>query len=301
MKSFKKYLLSLVTLVALLVLAACGNGQSDGGSNNADSSAEENTSEETDSEESQDTATTDGPIQIGIVGEGPSNEQWNHIQEVAAEEGIEIELVVFEDYATPNTSLSAGDLDLNAYQHRLFLEEYNADADDNLVEIGATTFNPLGLYSETITDVEEIEDGASVAIPNDPSNGGRALILLQQAGLIEVDEAAGLLPTVDDITDNTRNLEIIEIDAAQTPRAQADQDFVVINNDHATASGLIPTEDAFYLEQIDEDTDPYVNIIAARAEDQDNEVYQRIVELYHTDEVKDIVEEATKGSSIPAW
>ncbi len=284
MKKFKWWFVSIVTLLFALILGGCSSGESSDQSSSqaAESSADQN-------------------VKIGIVGEGPSNEQWTYIKDQAAEEGISIELVVFEDYATPNTALSAGDLDLNAYQHRLFLEEYNEDAGDDLVEIGATTFNPLGLYSNNISSVEDIPDGASVAIPNDPSNGGRALILLQQAGLIEVDEAAGLLPTVDDISNNLKNLEIVEIDAAQTPRAMGDQDFVVINNDHATASGLIPTEDAFYLEEIDEETDPYVNIIAARSEDQDNEVYQKIVDIYHSDEVADIIDQATKGSSVPAW
>ena len=281
MTKFKKNIFSIITLIGLLILTACG----------ADTDSQ--TNDGADDEVAQ--------VKVGIVGEGPSNEQWYHLEEVLLEDNIELELVVFEDYATPNTALSSGDLDLNAYQHRLFLEEYNEDSGDDLVEIAATTFNPLGLYSDTITSVEEIEEGYSVAIPNDPSNGGRALILLQQAGLIQLDEEAGLLPTTDDITENTMNLDIVEIDAAQTPRAMSDQDFVVINNDHATASGLIPTEDAFFLEQIDENTDPYVNIIAVRSEDSDNEVYQTIVERYQTDEVKEIIEEATKGSSIPAW
>lgn len=281
MTKFKKNIFSIITLIGLLILTACG----------ADTDSQ--TNDGADDEVAQ--------VKVGIVGEGPSNEQWYHLEEVLLEDNIELELVVFEDYATPNTALSSGNLDLNAYQHRLFLEEYNEDSGDDLVEIAATTFNPLGLYSDTITSVEEIEEGYSVAIPNDPSNGGRALILLQQAGLIQLDEEAGLLPTTDDITENTMNLDIVEIDAAQTPRAMSDQDFVVINNDHATASGLIPTEDAFFLEQIDENTDPYVNIIAARSEDSDNEVYQTIVERYQTDEVKEIIEEATKGSSIPAW
>lgn len=285
MSKFKKNIFSIITLIGLLILTACGADTGSDTESQTNGGAEGETTQ----------------VKVGIVGEGPSNEQWYHLEEVLLEDNIELELVVFEDYATPNTALSSGDLDLNAYQHRLFLEEYNADAGDDLVEIAATTFNPLGLYSDTITSVEEIEEGYSVAIPNDPSNGGRALILLQQAGLIQLDEEAGLLPTIDDITDNTMNLDIVEIDAAQTPRAMSDQDFVVINNDHATASGLIPTEDAFFLEQIDENTDPYVNIIAARSEDADNEVYQTIVERYQTDEVKEIIEEATKGSSIPAW
>lgn len=289
MSKFKKNIFSIITLIGLLILTACG----------ADTGSDTGSDTESQTNGGAEGETTQ--VKVGIVGEGPSNEQWYHLEEVLLEDNIELELVVFEDYATPNTALSSGDLDLNAYQHRLFLEEYNADAGDDLVEIAATTFNPLGLYSDTITSVEEIEEGSSVAIPNDPSNGGRALILLQQAGLIQVDEEAGLLPTTDDITDNTMNLDIVEIDAAQTPRAMSDQDFVVINNDHATASGLIPTEDAFFLEQIDENTDPYVNIIAARSEDADNEVYQTIVERYQTDEVKEIIEEATKGSSIPAW
>lgn len=285
MSKFKKNIFSIITLIGLLILTACGADTGSDTESQTNGGAEGETTQ----------------VKVGIVGEGPSNEQWYHLGEVLLEDNIELELVVFEDYATPNTALSSGDLDLNAYQHRLFLEEYNADAGDDLVEIAATTFNPLGLYSDTITSVEEIEEGYSVAIPNDPSNGGRALILLQQAGLIQLDEEAGLLPTIDDITDNTMNLDIVEIDAAQTPRAMSDQDFVVINNDHATASGLIPTEDTFFLEQIDENTDPYVNIIAARSEDADNEVYQTIVERYQTDEVKEIIEEATKGSSIPAW
>lgn len=242
-------------------------------------------------------------VKVGVFGDidANGNQQWQHIAEVAGEEGIEIEFVSLSDYVTPNTSLAAGDIDMNAFQTVIHMESFIDESGEDFVSIGDTTFNPLGFFSNKISDVSEIEEGFKVTIPNDASQGGRALVLLQTAGLITVDPDKGLLPTPEDVIDNPLNLEITPVEANQTARALDDVDFSVINNDVATNAGLVPSEDAFYRESVSEETKPYINVLTVRREDENNETLKRIVEIYHTDEVKEIIKESTKGSSIPAW
>ena len=193
------------------------------------------------------------------------------------------------------------EIDLKSFQHQIFLDNYNSEHGTELVAIGNTVSAPLGVYSEKLTDITKISDGGEIAIPNDATNGGRALLLLQSAGLITVDPDKGQTPTVSDITENTRNLKITELDAAQTARVLQDVDASVINSGMAVDAGFIPTEDAIYLEPVDDTSKPYVNIIVARKEDADNEVYQKIVKAYQQDDTKKVIEETSKGSSIPAW
>lgn len=285
-KKIKNILGLALTFTLSLVLVACG--------------AEGDSSAESDGSYSPENPVD---VSIGIVGDpdGPGNAQWNIVVDQLAEEGINIELVSLNDYNTPNTSLVAGDLDLNAFQTKIFLEEFNEASGEEVTTIGDTTFNPLGIYSNNYTDVSEFTDGDQITIPNDPSNGGRALVLLQTAELIELDPEAGLTPTVDDITANPLNLEIVPIEANQTARSLEDSAAAVINNDIATNAGLLPSEDAFFLEAVDENTEPYVNVIASRPEDTENPIYLRIVEAYQTQEVADAITESTKGSSIPVW
>lgn len=285
-KKIKTILGVALTFILSLVLVACGGS--------------EDSSTEADGSYSPENPVD---VSIGIVGDsdGPGNAQWNIVVDQLAEEGINIELVSLSDYNTPNTSLVAGDLDLNAFQTKIFLEEFNEASGEEVTAIGDTTFNPLGIYSNNYTDASEISGGDQISIPNDPSNGGRALVLLQTAGLIELDPEAGLTPTVDDITANPLNLDIVAIEANQTARSLEDSAAAVINNDIATSAGLIPTEDAIFLEAVDENTEPYVNVIASRPEDTENPVYLRIVEAYQTQEVADAITESTKGSSIPVW
>ena len=183
-------------------------------------------------------------------------------------ENINLEYVKFTDYNQPNAALADGSIDLNSFQHQFFLDNYNKEHGTDLVSIGNTVNAPLGIYSNTLKDVADIKDGAKVAIPNDVTNGGRALLLLQTAGLIKVDKAKGQAPTVSDITENRKNLDISELDASQTARALSDVDISVINSGVAVDAGFNPASDAIFLEPVDDHARPYVNIIVARKEDE---------------------------------
>lgn len=209
--------------------------------------------------------------------------------------------MTFTDYNQPNEALLSGDLQLNSFQHQRFLDNFNKEKGSNIVSIGDTVLAPLGLYSSKIKDVSEIKNGDRIAIPDDVSNGSRALILLQTAGLIKVNGQAGDDLTKDDITENPLNLEIIALDASQTARSLDDVTAAAINNGMAIDAGYIPTKDAFFLEPVDDNSKPYINIIATKEENKDNEVLKKIVQAYQTDETAKAIDETTKGSSISAW
>lgn len=270
MKSIKKWILSIGLLVIGAVLVACG----------ADTEKDET-------------------VRIGVVGE--DNEVWDFVIDKLADDGISAELVKFTDYTQPNKALAEGEIELNSFQHKLFLESFNEDNGTDLVQIAETYIAPLGIYSDKITSVDEIEENDTIAIPNDVTNGGRALLLLQTAGLITVDSDAGVTPTVNDVTDNPLNLKIEELDASQTARALQDVKASIINSGMAVDYGFVPTEDSIFLEPVNDDSDPYINIIVARTEDADNEVYQKVIEAFQADDTIEIIEETSKGSSIPVW
>ena len=279
----KKYLSIGLAAVAVLVLATgCGKKDETGVSSAGQTSEQERTT-----------------VKLGVI--GADTDVWDSVQARLKDEGIDLEYVKFTDYSQPNTALASGDIDLNSFQHQFFLDNFNEEHGTDLVSIGNTVNAPLGIYSEKISDIAELKEGDKVAIPNDVTNGGRALILLQSAGLLTVDEAKQQAPTVSDITENPLNLEIVELDAAQTARALQDVTVSVINSGMAVDAGYIPANDAIYLEPVDEKSRPYVSIIATRAEDADNDIYQKIVAAYQTDETIKVIEETSKGSSIPAW
>lgn len=238
-------------------------------------------------------------VKLGVVGD--DTDVWDDVQKRLAKEDIKLEYVKFTDYNQPNDALAQGEIDLNAFQHQFFLDNYNKEHGTDLVSIGNTVNAPLGIYSDQLTSVEDLKNGATVAIPNDVTNGGRALLLLQTAGLIEVDPAKGQTPTTSDITANKLDLKIEELDASQTARALADVDAAVINSGVAVDAGFTPTKDAIYLEPVDDKARPYVNIIVSRKEDANNKTYQKIVDAYQTKETEKVIEETSKGSSIPAW
>lgn len=280
--------LSKLTLGLALVL-----GLSSCGANKADDANQ--TSEK---QESQATDT----IKIGVVGE--KNEVWDEVIKRYEEgTGKKAELVKFSDYTQPNEALASGDIDINSYQHYKFLNEYNeAQGEEKLVAIADTMLAPLGIYSNQIKSVDELADGDKISLPNDPSNGSRALFLLQSAGLIKVNGNPGESITLEDITENPKNLEFIEMDAAQTSRSLDDVKAAIVNDNYALDSGLSPKNDSIYLEDPeDPDVKIYVNVIAARAEDKDNEAYKELVSYYQTEETKKDYDEFTNGAWIPSW
>ena len=266
----KKIFRALGLALVVLVLAACGQ------------------SEET------------TKVKLGVVGD--KNDQWEYLQEELLEkENIEIELVKFTDYRQPIVSLDDGSIDMHSALTEISMDSINEEGGYSNTTLGYTTLNPMGVFSEKIDSLDELADGALVAIPDDVSNGSRALLLLQTAGLIELDESKGLLPTTSDITSNPKNLQFEEMAANQTARALADVDISLINNDMATDAGYVPTQDSIYLEPVAESSKPYYNVIAVREDETDNEVYNTILEYYQTDEVAAIIDEMSAGSSIPVW
>jgi D-methionine transport system substrate-binding protein len=279
-----KTFLATLTLSASLFLAACGNAASD-------SSSSDVTSAE---------ATEPVKVTLGVVGE--VNEPWDYvIEELKEKENIEVEMVKFTDYTTPNNALAEGEIDLSSFQTEIFMDNYNKDHGTELTTIGYTVMAPLGLYSEKITDISELKDGDTIAIPNDVSNEGRALILLQTAGLITLDPEAGLVPTTEDVVENKLNLQFQTLESNQTARALQDVTASVINSGMAVDAGFIPSEDAVFLEPVTADSKPYYNVIAALAEDVDNETFQTIVAYYQSEGTAKVIEEASKGSQFPVW
>lgn len=238
-------------------------------------------------------------VQVGVVGE--DNEVWEYVQEQLAEEGIEIELVTFSDYQTPNQTLANGDIDLNSFQTEIFMDDFNEDTGNNLTPIGETSLAPLGIYSEQIENVDELQEGDTVVIPNDASNEGRALRLLQTAGVLKVDPEAGYYPVIDDVTNNPLNLNLVAVAGNQTARSLEDAAASIINVGMAIDAGFIPSQDAIFLEPVNEDSAPYINVIVANPEEAENDIYRQIVEAYQTPEVADLIRETTQGSSIPVW
>lgn len=238
-------------------------------------------------------------ITLGVT--GSESEVWNHIKGELAKEGITLKIVSFSDYTRPNIALADGEVDINAFQHYAFFENFIEEHDLDLTAIGETVIAPIGLYSSKIKDISELNEGDEITIPNDATNGGRALILLQTAGLIKLDEAVGSLPTLKDITENKLNLKITEMDAGTIARTLDDVTAAAINSGFAVDAGFTPAKDSIFLEPIDDNSKPYINIIVARTEDKDNELYKRVVELYQTDEVEVIVNELYKGSQVTTW
>ena len=278
-----KTFLATLTLSASLFLAACGNAASDSSSDSSTADANE-------------------PVKVtlGVVGE--VNEPWDYvIEELKEKENIEVELVKFTDYTTPNNALAEGEIDLSSLQTEIFMDNYNRDHGTELTTIGYTVMAPLGLYSEKITSINELKDGDTIAIPNDVSNEGRALILLQTAGLIKLDTAAGLVPTTEDVVENRLNLQFQTLESNQTARALQDVTASVINSGMAVDAGFIPSEDAVFLEPVTEDSKPYYNVIAALSKDVDNEVFQTIVAYYQSEGTAKVIEESSKGSQFPVW
>lgn len=241
-------------------------------------------------------------VTIGVVGDS-SERTWNHVAEVALEqEGIVVETVLFTDYNQPNVSLADGSIDINSFQHVAYLTNWNEENGEDLVHIGFTSVNRLSLFSDKHASIEDLPDGARIAIPNDPTNGGRALLALEIAGLIEVDDEAGILPEVSDITSNPKNLEIVELDASQTALSLPDVDAAFINVGYANDAGLDQDTAIFSdTDEPDQFNDAYRNVLAVRAEDEENPLYLKIVELYQTDEIAEILIDQSNGGSVAAW
>ena len=262
-----KRLIGLV-IVALVLLAACG-------SNN------------------------DKKVTIGVASN--DTKAWEKVKELAKKDDIDLEIKHFSDYNVPNKALSDGDIDLNAFQHFAFLDQYKkAHKDTNIEALSTTALAPLGIYSDKVKNIKDVKKGAQVAIPNDVSNQARALKLLESAGLIKLKKNFGLNGTTKDIESNPKDLKIKAVDAQQTARALSDVDISVINNGVATKAGKDAKKDPIYLEKASSDAvKPYINVVAVNSKDKDNKTYKKIIELYHSKEAQKALKEDTKDGEKP--
>lgn len=262
-----KMILSFL-IVAILVLAACGgnNGKK---------------------------------VTIGVASN--DTKAWEKVKELAKKDDIDLEIKHFSDYNVPNKALSDGDIDLNAFQHFAFLDQYKkAHKDTNIEALSTTVLAPLGIYSDKVKNIKDVKKGAQVAIPNDVSNQARALKLLESAGLIKLKKNFGLNGTTKDIESNPKDLKIKAVDAQQTARALSDVDISVINNGVATKAGKDAKKDPIYLEKASSDAvKPYINVVAVNSKDKDNKTYKKIIELYHSKEAQKALKEDTKDGEKP--
>lgn len=230
---------------------------------------------------------------------GPESDLLVAAQQVAKDKfGLEVEIVRFDDYVTPNIALADGDIDLNAFQHRPYLERMVKDRGFKLVVVGETFVYPIGAYSKKVKSIDELKDGATIAVPNDPSNEGRTLILLHNKGLIKLEDPKNLEASVLDIAENPHKFDFKEIEAAQLPRMLDEVDLAFINSGFAVDAGLSPSKDTIFSEGTDS---PYMNIIVAREADKDKATIKQFVEAYHSDAVKAAAEKAFKGAAVPGW
>lgn len=218
---------------------------------------------------------------------------------LAAAAGLEIKIVEFTDYVQPNLALNDGLLDANFFQHLPYLEDFNAERGTDLVSVANVHIEPLGIYSRTLKDLAAVSDGAVVLIPNDATNGGRALNLLAANGLITLKPEAGFKATLDDILTNPKNLKITELEAAQLVRSLEDASLAVINGNYALEGGLTPAKDALALESSQDN--PYVNILAVRRGNEQNPGILKLISLLNSPEVKNYIESHYAGSVLPAF
>ncbi|MCJ8009421.1 MetQ/NlpA family ABC transporter substrate-binding protein [Lederbergia wuyishanensis] len=260
-----KKLFTVILLGLILVLSACGsNGKSD-------------------------------VIKVGTTtSEVPT---WNLVKDLAEKEGIKIEIVKFDDYVQPNLALDSGEIDINAFQTIVYFDKFKEERKLDLAAIGTTNIWPMGIYSKKVKDINELKDGDQIVIPKDPTNLGRALLLLQKAGLVTLKEGFDGTGGVENIAENPKNLEITPVDAGQTARGLDDAAASIINSDMAINAGLNPTNDPVFRE--DASNKAYVNIIAAHAKRKDDETLKKIVDIYHTDEVKSFIEKEFNGAAVP--
>lgn len=273
--SLKRFLAATLIAATAVFAAGCGSS-SDSGSAQADPNKE---------------------IKIGVTA-GPHAEIMDEVAKEAEKQGIKIKVVEFNDYVQPNKALAEKDLDMNSFQHQPYLDNVVQKQGLKLTSIGKTILLPMAIYSHKYKSINDVQDGAKVAIPNDPSNGARALILLQQAGLIKLKNGTAVDAAVTDVVDNPKNLQFVELDAAQISRSLDDTDFACVNTNYAIPAGLNPQKDAIFVE---DKNSPYANVWAVREEDKDNATYKKIVAIYQSDAIKKFIEDKYQGAILPAW
>ena len=222
----------------------------------------------------------------------------NFVAPTLEKEGVQVKVIEFNDYVQPNLALAEKELDANFFQHKPYLETFSKAHKLNLAVLTAVHLEPMGVYSKSIKNVADLPDGAKIAVPNDPTNGGRALKVLETAGILKVRPEAGILASPADSVDNPTQVKIVEVEAAQLPRALDDVDAAVINSNYALAAKLNPTKDAIAIESKDS---PYANVVVVRAGDENRPELQKLKNALLTPEVKKFLEEKYQGAVVPAF
>ena len=228
----------------------------------------------------------------------PHGEILEQVKPMLKAEGIDLKVVEFTDYVKPNLALNDKELDANFFQHEPYLDKFNAEHGTDLGSVAKVHLEPMGIYSHKIKNLNELADGAKVAIPNDPTNGGRALLILQKAGLITLKTGDSITATVQDITENKKNLQFVELEAAQIPRSVDDVDIALINTNFAMEGGFNPLKDALYIESKDS---PYANILVVRKGDENRPEIQKLVKALQSPEIKKFIEDKYQGAIVPAF
>ncbi|MGY2576223.1 MetQ/NlpA family lipoprotein [Vibrio sp. C8] len=269
MKFNLKSLLTIAAAASALVLAGCGDKEAD-----------------------------TSKVKVGVIAGAEAQ-----VAEVAAKiakdkYNLDVELVTFTDYVTPNAALDDGSIDANAFQHKPYLDQQIADRGYKLAIAGNTFVYPIAGYSKQVKSVDEIQDGDRIAVPNDPTNLGRSLLLLEQQGLIKLREDVGLLATVRDIVENPKNIKIVELDAAQLPRSLDDVALSIINTTYASSINLTPEKDGIFVENKES---PYVNLLVAREDNVNAENVQTFLKAYQTDEVAKAASDIFQGGAVKGW
>ncbi|MBN7768776.1 MetQ/NlpA family ABC transporter substrate-binding protein [Marinobacter daepoensis] len=228
----------------------------------------------------------------------PHAELLEFVKPALAEQGVELDVKVFTDYVQPNIQVDQKRMDANFFQHQPYLDEFNAGRGTSLVTVTGVHIEPFGAYSNKIKSLDELEEGAVVAIPNDPTNGGRALLLLQKAGLITLKDESKITATPRDIADNPKDLDFKELEAATLPRILNQVDVALINTNYALEAGLNPSEDAMVIEGSES---PYVNILVARPDNKDSAAMKKLSDALTSDAVKDFIKKKYEGAVVPAF
>ena len=288
----KIFALSLALILALS-LAACG-GKDSGGSAPADTQTPADSAPE-DSAPAGSAET----VKLSVAASPtPHAEILKQCVDILKEQGIELVVNEYSDYVVPNTAVEDGDEDANYFQHVPYLDNFNAERGTHLVSVAGVHIEPMGLYAGNSASLDAIPDGGKVAVPNDPTNEGRALLLLEAQGIIKLTDSSNLAATPKDIAENPKNLEFVELEAANVPANLDEVDIAAINSNYALGAGLNPVEDALAIEASDS---PYVNILVVKEGNENNEAVQALVKALQSDTVKDYINNTFGGAVVPAF
>ena len=284
----KKALLSILLtgVIAFGVLTGCGSSSSESSSDSKDAEATKDSEKNT-------------VIKVAASAT-PHAEILEQVKPILEEQGYDLEITVFDDYVQPNEVVESGEFDANYFQHQPYLDSFNEEKGTHLVSIGGIHYEPFGIYPGTKNSLDDISDGDSIAVPNDTTNEARALLLLQDNGIIKLKDGAGLDATVNDIVENPHNVKIVELEAAQVARVVDETAYVVLNGNYALEAGYSVGKDALAYEKSDsEAAKTYVNIIAVKEGNEDNEALKALVKVLKSDEIKDYINETYDGAVIP--